>query len=563
VYIAALTGWSRRGDERTVALDNTAGQAGGLRSNRRAAWAVFFCFFGLYLLSTSRERPWTDAKAIHQVAENLVAQRSFHINVVWPPDSPAGRLGKHYAVNPLLTSLVHVPGAMLNRIITRAAPQVGGLSLALTSHLAGAALGALTCALLFLLCCELGLSLAAASLTTIVCGLATSIWVYARYPYSEILQAACFTGFVRAVVAVPAARRTHMAALAVGLWGGALVNAKLVFGLSVIAAAAQLGWHLRRDRPRLLRAGGFLGLGLVPGAVMAMFYNWVRWGSPLRSGYSPFLDEFFGHGQLSMGLQGLFLSPGTSVFLYSPPLVLALAGIGEAWRRRRFTMVAIAATAVPVILLYGSYAFWQGGWNWGPRYLVFVLPLFLLPLGFLFERMRAAGRRWLLWAAFGVAMVAGGMVQVAGNAFYWDHYIRIAEDARLRWLGTPDRRGSVPPDAGGNCHACFEDMYATNWLPPFSPVAGHFWLLRHVPFDHDWKEAEKDAPWRRFTSLSLDIHAVYPRARIDWWGLDYTGRRGARALLFGAMLLIAAAGAGLWVWELRKRTTAAAELPAG
>jgi hypothetical protein len=527
--------------------------AGG--TSRRAALAVFCCFFGIYLLSTSRERPWTDAKAIHQVAENLVERHSLHINMVWPPDSPAGRNGKHYAVNPLLTSLVHVPGAILNRWLTRYGGIEPGLTLPLTSHLAGAALGALTCALLFMLCCDLGLSLVAASLTTLLCGLATSIWVYARYPYSEILQAACFTGFVRAVVALPSARRAHVAALAIGLWGGALVNSKLVFGLSVIAAGVLVGWPLRRDPRQLVRVWGWLGLGLVPGAIMAMFYNWVRWGSLLRSGYGPFVDEFFGHGQLSMGLQGLLLSPGTSVFLYSPPLLLAFAGWREAWRRQRFAAVVILAASLPLVLLYGSYAFWMGGWNWGPRYLVFALPVFLLPLGFLFQRLHEAGRTRLVAGWFVAALIAGGAVQVAGNAFYWDHYIRIAEDARLRWLGTPDRRGSTPPDQGGGCHACFEDMYVINWLPPFSPVSGHFWLLRHVPFDHDWKTAEKDAPWRRYTSLTLDIHATYPRARLDWWALDFTEHRTARALLASVMALLALGGAGAWVWLGRKRTS--------
>jgi hypothetical protein len=540
-----------------VASDDTRFERSGVRSNWRAGLAVFCCFFGIYLLSTSRERPWTDAKAIHQVAENLVAHHSLNINMVWPPDSPPGRNGLHYAVNPLLTSLVHVPGAVLNRLITRYSPGVAGLSLALTSHLAGAALGALTCALLFMLCCELGLSLLTASLTTLLCGLATSIWVYARYPYSEILQAACFTGFVRAVVALPSARRAHVAALAVGLWGGALVNSKLVFGLSVVAAGVLVGWPLRRDRRQLVRVWGALGVGLVPGAVMAMFYNWVRWGSLLRSGYGPFVDEFFGHGQLSMGLQGLLLSPGTSVFLYSPPLLLALAGWREAWRRRRFAVVVILATSVPLVLLYGSYAFWMGGWNWGPRYLVFALPVFLLPIGFLFERLREAGRKRLLLGWFAAALITGGAVQVAGNAFYWDHYIRIAEDARLRWLGTPDRRGSTPPDQGGGCHACFEDMYVVNWLPPFSPVSGHFWLLRHVPFDHDWKIAEKDAPWRRYTSLTLDIRSTYPRARIDWWALDYTEHRTARALLATVMLLVALGGAAGWIWLGRPRAAPA------
>jgi len=33
--------------------------------------------------------------------------------------------------------------------------------------------------------------------------------------------------------------------------------------------------------------------------------------------------------------------------------------------------------------------------------------------------------------------------------------------------------------------------------------------------------AEKDAPWRRYTNLQLNIQQNYGRARTDWWFVDY------------------------------------------
>jgi hypothetical protein len=529
------------------------------RHDRRAALAIFLAFFGLYLLTTSRERPWTDAKAIHQVAENLVESGSFHINVVWPPDSPPGRNGLYYAVNPILTSLVHVPGAAIQRAIATRWPEAAPLALPLTSHLAPAALGALTCALFFLLCRQERISFVVASLSTLLCGLATSLWVYARYPYSEIAQAACFTGLLLALVQIRDAERVGRPALWLGLWASALVNTKLAFSLSVLVAALFILWWNRRDGKRLLHAWIWLGVGCLPGAVLAGFYNWVRWGSVVRSGYDPFLGEFFGHGQLAVGLWGLFLSPGTSVFLYSPPLVLALFGLGEMLHKRRSSFCVALATPAPLIVLSASYAFWMGGWNWGPRYLVFALPAFLLPAAFLLERLWAFGRRPLLVATCATALGIGAVVQVAGNAFYWDHFIRIAQEARLNWLGTPNRGGSIPRNIGGNCHACFEDMYAVNWLPPFQPIVGHLWLLRHVPFGHDWQRAERDAPWRRFTSMPVSIAGTYGGARIDWWMADLYPYRGVASVLVLTMLALMGSGAVLWMLTgMRKRRTQAA-----
>ena len=67
---------------------------------------------------------------------------------------------------------------------------------------------------------------------------------------------------------------------------------------------------------------------------------------------------------------------------------------------------------------------------------------------------------------------------------------------------------------------------------------GIYWLLKHVPFGHDWVRAEKDAPWHRNTNLQVNIATMYPRARIDWWFLDY----GRNHLAVGLGLMLALAG---------------------
>lgn len=93
-------------------------------------------------------------------------------------------------------------------------------------------------------------------------------------------------------------------------------------------------------------------------------------------------------------------------------------------------------------------------------------------------------------------------------------------------VGQEPRRGfhsgaeiCIERRAQGRCHACFEDMHGHQWLPPFSPIEGHSWLLRHVPFDHSWERAEKDAPWKRYTKLELTgVKPVYEAIKIDWWG---------------------------------------------
>src|SRR5439155_25448684 len=74
---------------------------------------------------------------------------------------------------------------------------------------------------------------------------------------------------------------------------------------------------------------------------------------------------------------------------------------------------------------------------------------------------------------------------------------------------------------GVGCGSCIEEMYGLNWLPPLAPIFGHWWLLKHTPFQDDWIVAERDAPWRPYTSMHMDLRDPYQGARVDWWMLDW------------------------------------------
>ena len=120
----------------------------------------------------------------------------------------------------------------------------------------------------------------------------------------------------------------------------------------------------------------------------------------------------------------------------------------------------------------------------------------------------------------GLAAALGLGIQVLGNSFIWDHHIRISRDLGEAWLGTPNRTGASVPEREGLCGACFEDMHRQQWLPPFHPIHGHLWLLRHVARAHPWERAAKDAPWARYTTIPFDVSKAYGQVRLDWWFLE-------------------------------------------
>ncbi len=491
----------------------------------------------LNFASMSRELSWGDARPIYEVADSLVTGHGVSVATRWPVDADPGRGGRFYAAQPLLPSLLHVPGAGLSKLLLRlkVGAEVADLINAAACHVQGGLVGALVVWLFFRLCLRYGASERTALFASLLLGTGSLIWVYARYPFSEIAQAACFTGFFLALARLLKGLQPR-AAIWAGLWAGMLVNTKYVYALSLPGALAVLLVVHRRDLRRLGLAVLLAGVGLVPGLVMALVYNFLRFGSVTKTGYVG-VGEVMVENVL-LGLWGLLFSPGKSVFLYTPPLVLALLGLPRFWRSQRATVWAMLATIMPVVLFYCRFPSWPGDWAWGPRYLVFAIPVLLLPAISLLASMRWP-RRFLALAL----LALGIFVQVLGNAFYWDHYLRIALDVRSHWLGQPNRSASLTADKGGYCEGCFEDVYPTVWLAPLQPILGHLWLLRHVPFHHDWDRASKDAPWRRHTRLVMDSQASYDRVRVDHWLYDMPShRRSGWLILFGLVGTGAAAG---------------------
>ncbi len=500
---------------------------------RRPGWYLFVAMACLYFASMSREVPWGDARPVYEVASSMVAGRGVAVPTRWPSDAKPGRHGKYYAAQPWLPSLVHLPGAAIRALFSHFSlgPEVSHLLDVLACHLAGGLLGALAVWLFFRLCLQHGASPKVARFAAILLGTGSILWVYARYPFSEIVQLACFTGMFLELSAL-ARRPDRRTGLAFGIWAGLLLNTKYVYALCLPGAFLLIVVRHRKARRSLIEALAAAALGFLPGAVMILLYNYLRWGSVTSTGYTKVAGVMVQNTFL--GTWGFLFSPGKSIFLYTPPLLLAVLGLPRFWRAHRATALAMLVTIVPIILFYASFPFWPGDWSWGPRYLVFAMPVLLLPAIAFLSSMHWPGR-----SLAAILLVAGICVQILGNAFYWDHFLRIALDVRTKWLGQPNRSASLTADKGGYCEGCFEDIYPTVWLGPFQPILGHFWLLRHVPFGDDWQRASQDAPWRRHTRLNIDAKAAYDRVRVDHWLYDTHRYRAA-----GWALLLLLAGGG-------------------
>lgn len=237
---------------------------------------------------------------------------------------------------------------------------------------------------------------------SLMLGAATVLWPYSTSFFSEAWQAAAFiwaaallldarnaeamsrppsnvppplTGARRPAVAVA------LASMLLAVAGLTKVTS-LVFAPAFVAAALADGTSDLRTR---LKTAAALTGGVVFAAAAHIAWNLHRFGRPFDFGYDwsetiPHLPaRAFLASDIPRGLVVLLLSPGKSVLIWAPPLVLALAGFGRFWKRDRAAAFGVLTALGAGMIFYAAYLFPEGGYSHGPRNLVPILPLMLLP----------------------------------------------------------------------------------------------------------------------------------------------------------------------------------------
>jgi len=154
-----------------------------------------------------------------------------------------------------------------------------------------------------------------------------------------------------------------------------------------LAALLVTGWVVvesRHDRSLLSKRLLTIIIPLAAGALFWSWYNYTRFGSPLDTGNlgpDPALDQGLRFDRsILIGLLGLLFSPGRSLFLYVPIASAGVLAFSALARHDRSTAALFGAVCASLLLFYSSLNFWDGLRGYGPRYLVPLLPLLIVPL---------------------------------------------------------------------------------------------------------------------------------------------------------------------------------------
>jgi hypothetical protein len=286
-----------------------------------------------------------------------------------------------------------------------------------------------------------------------------------------------------------------------------------------------LAWSLRHQRALLGRTLGIAALTCLPWAVLTLVVNRIKTGSFLDTGYTTAGGVPVFSGQFYPAVVGYFLSPGKSIFFYSPVLLLGLIGARSYLRANRAHFWLVLGLIAAVLLPHLKFPAWPGGWVWGPRYAVSVTPLLLLPAAPWLDEWLARGLTWLRTLALAALGAASFIVQLAGCAFFWDFYIRMALALR-------------PAQDEGLVYI------ATVFVPQLSPIVMHLWLGWHKLLGA--AKLPADPPFhtvvQNFPVATMDAH--FRGLHFDFWFLQWFAPSGARA--WGVALLVLLLGGALW-----------------
>lgn len=388
---------------------------------RLAIWLGLF-LFSVYLLSYRGGFHSVDEVSMFAVTESLVKFGRLNTDqIAWTQWTTSqaeaqgffGPQGHVYSKKGLALSLAQAPLYWLAR-------HLPGLGMLQTVSLLNAGVTAVTGSLLLMFLWRLGYAPSIAVTVSLMFGLATIAFVYAKYLFSEPL-AGCLllltTYMLFTYRQEGGLRHVGIAGLAAGL--AVLTRANNLFLLPIFGL--YLTWVVRPDWSKLPKINGLkkklshlishtglplmvFSLSAALSGIILMAYNDARAGDPFQTGY----DLTLFTPNVWLGLYKLLFSPLRGFFIYSPLLLLSLPGW---WHLRRQQPAEAWLMASCVGITLALFSAWSSGegLSWGSRFLVPLVPFFALCLA---PVIRLMTQRWWLTITVWILGLLSGIIQL-------------------------------------------------------------------------------------------------------------------------------------------------------
>ena len=335
---------------------------------------------------------------------------------------------------------------------------------------------------------RLGMTARLSMIAALISGTATIIWPHGRTFFTEPLASLCLLLAVHLLCcADEAPRRSNSKHL---LLAGMCFGWAILTRLDSLVATPAIAWaaaQRSRVSSKTVRRWCLVGLPVLFALGMIAGYNYYRFGAVSRTGYEDQAESVRFATPFLVGLHGYLLTPGRSIFVYSPVLLLALPGAAALWRRDRGFAVTMGLLVAGYLGVMSKWQNWAGGWDWGPRHIHQITPWLAIAAAVWWcERPRRSSGLFVLIA---VSL----LIQVLGLL---SDPVQVIRDAKLDLIG---QQFSVYDPA--RC----------------TPVLHAMWLLDHPPNLLFVDLAKHGSAWLMVYLLPLTTLGLSVRLLVSWF----------------------------------------------
>ncbi len=370
------------------------------KSCDRNALSLFSFLFILYLLTFNGQFTSIDELNLYSMVESLVQTGSVAVPQVSfaAYHNPVGaqELGYPLIATPLYWLAVHIPTVNNIYMVTMLNPF----------------LVALTGAFIYLCARRLGYSSTGSTVAALAYGLGSLGWPYAQSFYREPLVGFLWVAGLYGLIswrATGAKWRGGLGLVLILLSPLAKIN--IVFSVPFLFLAAREAKFAWSKRTYLIL--GAIGAGLL--VIFPLLYQWRLGALWDYAAIVASLDPV----QVLTHIYGQLISPIKGLVFYMPVSLLALPGLYQLWRKHPYVAWGIGFAFVSLLGVTSAYVAWYGGQSWGPRLLLPVVPVILIPLASLWDRIQKGFARSLMLGLLALSAIMQATV-VTNN--WWKSY---------------------------------------------------------------------------------------------------------------------------------------------
>ena len=377
----------------------------------KSAILIFLLLCLAYLLTAKGFIEISDTHYSELTAGSLLKNLSFSINEYTGGYCLEGVGGRYYAKYGVGLAFILVPFVAAARIIAHmSAFPLGTATDLLVSFyniLFGAGLGV---AFFYMLSRFFNVPLKISVAMALILGLATMQWRYSIWTFSETTQSFFLLLSIYMVL-----KNTKKSMAAASLSYAALILIR-PGSLIYIPLFLIYIWARNKDavKDAAIRAGLFLSF-ISAALCFNLFLNYLRFNNIFEFGYGAEAGMFYLSG-IKKNIPKLLYYLDKGIFVYNPVLILSAVGYFKFFKDHQREALFFISIIVLNLAATSTWHMWYGGWCWGPRFLVPVIALWLVPL-YIFISKKGLARR--VAVIFILASLAVQLLSVlAGNLEY-------------------------------------------------------------------------------------------------------------------------------------------------